>query len=64
MRYVRYFLYFMILVTVSYYISMYLTYDKKPLMMVLSFFIKLAVVFSLLYLERFLIRRTKRKETV
>ena len=64
MRYVRYFLYFMIFVTVSYYISMYLTYDKKPLMMGLSFFIQLAVVFSLLYFERFLIRRTKKKETV
>ncbi|MDI3235131.1 hypothetical protein QK289_08950 [Exiguobacterium antarcticum] len=64
MRYVRYFLYFMILVTVSYYISKYLTYDKKSLMMALSFFIQLAVMFLLLYLERFLIRHTKKKETI
>jgi len=60
MRYLRYFVYFMIIVIASYYTSQYLTYDKELPKVILSFFILLAIAFFMLYIEFYVIRKRKK----
>ncbi len=51
MKYLRYFIYFIIICIVSYLVSQYITKDKEILNVIIGFFIMLLVTFPLMYLE-------------
>ncbi|KYG31782.1 hypothetical protein AZF04_03085 [Alkalihalobacillus trypoxylicola] len=62
MKFLRYFAYLLIVSTVSYYVSKYITYDKKWISMVIGFVIMFSVTFSLLCLETFKFSKKKNKQ--
>uniref|UniRef100_A0A0M0KD48 Uncharacterized protein n=1 Tax=Halalkalibacterium halodurans TaxID=86665 RepID=A0A0M0KD48_ALKHA len=51
MKFLRYFVYLIILSTAGYYVTKYVTYDKKLLSMVLGFILMFIISFPLLCLE-------------
>lgn len=61
MRYLRYFVYFMLLVLVDYYMSKYISYNKELIPMLIKAAALLITAFSLLYIEQ-QIKKTKRKK--
>ena len=52
----RYLIYFGLIVTINYYLSMYVTVDKKLLHSLLAFVILTGVAFVLITIEYFVIR--------
>lgn len=61
MRYLRYLVYFMLLVLVDYYMSKYVSYNNKELVpMLMKSAALLATAFSLIYIEQRL-RKNKKK---
>ncbi|WP_215115955.1 hypothetical protein [Exiguobacterium sp. s80] len=61
MRYLRYFVYFMLLVLVDYYMSKYVSYNKELVPMLIKSAALLITAFSLLYIEQ-QIKKSKRKK--
>lgn len=51
MKYIRYLIYFIIISTVFYFISQYVTQDKQILNMIIGFILLFIVAFPLMYLE-------------
>lgn len=60
MRYLRYFVYFMLLVLVDYYMSKYVSYNKELVPMLMKSSTLLATAFSVIYIEQRL-RKNKKK---
>lgn len=56
MKYIRYLIYFGLIVTINYYLSMYVTIDKKLLHSLLAFVILTGVAFVLITIEYVVIR--------
>ena len=57
MKYIRYLIYFGLIVTINYYLSMYVTVDKKLLHFLLAFVILTGVAFLLITIEYFFNRK-------
>ncbi|WP_214812010.1 hypothetical protein [Exiguobacterium sp. s127] len=57
MKYMRYLIYFGLIVTINYYLSMYVTVDKKLLHSLLAFVILIGVAFVLITIEYFVNRK-------
>ncbi|WP_214851608.1 hypothetical protein [Exiguobacterium sp. s193] len=57
MKYIRYVIYFGLIVTINYYLSMYVTVDKKLLHSLLAFIILISVAFLLITIEYFFNRK-------
>lgn len=60
MRYLRYLVYFMLLVLVDYYMSKYVSYNKELVPLLMKSAALLATAFSLIYIEQRL-RKNKKK---
>ncbi|ASI35266.1 hypothetical protein A0126_16975 (plasmid) [Exiguobacterium sp. N4-1P] len=57
MKYMRYLIYFGLIVTINYYLSMYVTVDKKLLHSLLAFVLLTGVAFLLITIEYFFNRK-------
>lgn len=64
MRYLRYFVYFMLLVLVDYYMSKYVSFNKELVPMLMKSAALLATSFSLIYIEQRIKKNKRKKEEV